>query len=269
MKAIDGGLSEIESIELRELSFSYTEKEQVLQKIQLKVNKGQTIALVGSTGSGKSTLVNLIARFYEPTGGKILINGEDYKERSLHWLRSNLGIVLQTPYLFRGSVQENIRYGKLEASDQEVEAVAKQVNAHHFISQLPKGYQTNVGESGKNLSTGERQLISLARALLANPQIVILDEATSSVDTETEQQIQAAIEQMLEGRIAFVIAHRLSTVRSADKIIVLSKGKILEQGTHQELLQKNGTYHRLHYKQFAEQESEKLLQEDSKDSRAA
>src|SRR5690606_15815446 len=197
---------------------------------------GQTIALVGPSGGGKSTIVSMVCRFYEPVEGEILINGTDYRERSLAWLQSQLGIVLQTPHLFKGTIRENIRYGRLEASDAEVEASAKMVNAHEFISALEGGYEASVGEGGNRLSTGQRQLISFARALLANPQIFVMDEATSSIDTETEQLIQCGMEKMLEGRISFVIAHRLSTIRRADRILVITKGKIEESGTHEELL---------------------------------
>ncbi len=214
---------------------------------------------MGPTGSGKSTIVSLVSRFYEPTGGTIALNGRDYRYLRLDWLQSNLGIVQQTPHLFRASIRENIRYGRLEASDEEVRAAAIQVNAEEFIAGLEKGYDTDVGENGNALSTGQKQLVSLARAVLADPQIFILDEATSSVDTETEQLIQAGIERVLEGRISFIIAHRLSTVRRADRIIVIDHGRILEEGDHEELLRRRGHYHNLYLRQFADEARERLL----------
>ncbi len=257
--ADDGKPHSIQNITFNNISFSYKANEPVLQNFQLEVNVGQTIALVGATGSGKSTIVNVLARFYEPTSGTILINGEDYRKRSLHWLQSQLGVMLQTPHLFRGSVRENIRYGRLDATDQEIEEAARMVNAHDFIHQLEEGYQTDVGEAGGNLSTGQRQLIALARAVVADPQIVIMDEATSSIDTETEKLIQKAVETVLSGRISFVIAHRLSTVRSADKILVIDRGQILEQGTHQQLMNQRGKYYSLYTKQFIQHSQTHLL----------
>ncbi len=200
--------------------------------------------------AGKSTIVSLLSRFYEPTGGTLAFNGIDYRERSLDWLQGQLGIVLQTPHLFNGSILENIRYGRLEATDEEIEAVAEIVNTHDFIKGLEKGYDTVIGEGGARLSTGERQLISFARALLADPQIFIMDEATSSIDTETEALIQNGMQRIFEGRISFVIAHRLSTIRSADQILFISKGKIEEQGTHDSLMNLKGKYFDLYLKQF-------------------
>jgi ATP-binding cassette subfamily B protein len=239
-------------IRFENVSFAYNPEEPVLEDFNLDVQPGQIIALVGETGSGKSTIVNLACRFYEPTKGRILIDGVDYRERPLAWLQSNLGCVLQNPHLFSGTIRENIRYGKLTATDEEVERAAKLVNAHEFIVRLPKGYDTEVGEGGGLLSTGQKQLISFARAILADPAIFILDEATSSIDTETEQLIQEAMETVLKGRTSFVIAHRLSTVRFADLILVIRDGRVLEQGTHEELLKARGYYYRLYTNQFQE-----------------
>ena len=255
----DGDLRRIETIEFRQVSFAYRGGEKVLDRFDLRVEAGECIALVGPTCSGKSTIVSLVSRFYEPTGGSIALNGRDYRYLRLDWLQSNMGIVQQTPHLFRTSIRENIRYGRLEASDEEVRAAAIQVNAEEFIAGLEKGYDTDVGESGNALSTGQKQLVSLARAVLADPQIFILDEATSSVDTETEQLIQAGIERVLEGRISFIIAHRLSTVRRADRILVIDHGRILEEGDHEELLRRRGHYHSLYLRQFADEARERLL----------
>lgn len=233
------------NIEFKNVDFSYKNGEDVLRNFNLKVEKGQKIALVGETGSGKSTLVNLLCRFYEPDSGEILIDGIDYRERSLLWLQSNIGYVLQSPHLFSGTISENIRYGKLDATDAEIVNAAKLVNAHNFIIKLEKGYDTQVGEAGSTLSTGERQLLSFARAIISNPAIFVLDEATSSIDTETEKIIEAAIEKTLRDRTSFIIAHRLSTIVSADKILVLKNGLIIESGTHNELLNKKGHYYNL------------------------
>ena len=224
-----------------------------MSNFNLKVRPGETIALVGPSGGGKSTIVSLACRFYEPTGGAVLVNGVDYRERPLQWLQSQLGSVLQTPHLFKGSVRDNIRYGRLDATDAEVEEVARLVNAHDFISALEEGYDTLVGEGGSRLSTGQRQLVSFARALLAQPSIFIMDEATSSVDTETEQLIQAGLRKVLAGRISFVIAHRLSTIRRADRILVIEGGKIAEVGTHETLLRQRGHYYTLYTNQFSEE----------------
>lgn len=240
------------AIRFENVSFAYNPEEPVLENFNLEVQSGQVVALVGETGSGKSTIVNLACRFYEPTKGRILIDGVDYRERPLAWLQSSLGCVLQNPHLFSGTIRENIRYGRLSASDEEVERAAKLVNAHEFIMRLPKGYDTEVGEGGGLLSTGQKQLISFARAILADPAIFILDEATSSIDTETEQLIQEAMETVLKGRTSFIIAHRLSTVRFADLILVIRDGKVTEQGTHEELLQAKGYYFRLYTNQFQE-----------------
>lgn len=253
--AADGHDETIETVEFRDVSFQYKEGEPVLESFDLLVRAGQTVALVGATGGGKSTIVSLVARFYEPTGGAILINGVDYRERGLLWLQSNLGVVLQTPHLFSGTIRENIRYGRLDATDAETEVAARMVNADGFIGAFDDGYETEVGEGGAMLSTGQRQLVSLARAVLADPQIFIMDEATSSVDTETERLIQDAVNTVLDDRIAFVIAHRLSTIRAADVILVIESGRIVESGTHQELIDRRGAYHRLYVQQFAREES--------------
>ncbi len=214
---------------------------------------------MGETGSGKSTIVNLICRFYEPTEGQILIDGRDYRERSQLWLQSNLGYVLQSPHLFSGTIRDNIRYGKLDASMEEIEAAARLVNAHDFISKLEKGYDTQVGEGGGRMSTGQKQLISFARAIVADPKLFVFDEATSSVDTETEQVIQNAIQKVLKGRTSFIIAHRLSTIRAADRILVIVDGKVIEEGSHKDLLRKKGYYYRLYTNQFLEEEGARLL----------
>lgn len=247
-------------IEFKDVSFHYPDgNEEVLSHFNLKIPEGTTVAIVGETGAGKSTLVNLACRFFEPTQGKILIDGKDYRERSQLWLHSNIGYVLQNPHLFSGTVMENIRYGNLEATDEQVIAAAKAVSADLVVDKLENGYQSDVGEGGDRLSTGEKQLISFARAVLADPRIFVLDEATSSIDTQTEQLIQHATMQLLEGRTSFLIAHRLSTIRKADVILVVKDGKIIEQGKHLELLKKKGYYHDLYSKQFQEESSRKVL----------
>lgn len=256
--AIDGGPERIERIEFDQVEFAYKEGEPVLRGFDLEVEAGQTVALVGATGGGKSTIVSLLSRFYEPTGGEVRINGTEYRERSLHWLQSNLGVVLQVPFLFSGTVREAIRYGRLDASDAEVEAAAELVGAAGFIAELSEGYESQVGEGGSKLSTGQRQLIALARAVLADPQVFIMDEATSSVDTETEALIQSAVEKVLEGRIAFVIAHRLSTIRDADKILVIDGGRVVESGRHEELLARRGRYYALYTGRLARAEATRL-----------
>jgi ATP-binding cassette subfamily B protein len=247
------------NISFQDVSFAYKGGESVLESFSLEVRAGETIALVGETGSGKSTIVNLACRFYEPTEGKILIDGMDYKEMPIAWLQSNLGYVLQTPHLFSGTVKDNIRYGKLEATEEEIIHAAKLVNAHNFIMKLEKAYDSAVGEGGSRLSTGEKQLISFARAILANPKIFVLDEATSSIDTETEHMIQEAIQTVLEGRTSFIIAHRLSTIRSADRILVIRDGRITEQGNHKQLMKQKGYYYRLYTNQFMEEQELELL----------
>lgn len=246
-------------ITFNNVSFEYEGGEKVLENFTIDIKAGESIALVGETGSGKSTIVNLACRFYEPSEGSIFIDGVDYRERSQLWLHSNLGYVLQTPHLFSGTIADNIRYGRLNASNSEVESAARMVNAHEFISELENGYDTEVGEGGNRLSTGQKQLISLARAILANPRIFVLDEATSSVDTETEQIIQNAINKVLKGRTSFIIAHRLSTIRSADRILVIHKGRVIEEGNHSALLKKRGYYYKLYTNQFMEEQESKLL----------
>jgi ATP-binding cassette subfamily B protein len=260
MKMKQENWPEIEGrITFENVTFSYKEGENILDNFQLDIKAGETIALVGETGSGKSTLVNLACRFYEPTKGLIKIDGIDYRKRSMLWLHSNLGYVLQTPHLFSGSIKENITYGRLDATDDEVIEAAKLVDAHNFIMKMEKGYDSEVGEGGAKLSTGEKQLISFARAILADPRIFVLDEATSSVDTETEQLIQKAIHTVLEGRTSFIIAHRLSTIRSADRILVIKDGKITEHGDHKELIKQKGYYYNLYTNQFMDEQESKVL----------
>ena len=216
--------------------------------------RGTNVAIVGETGAGKSTLVNLVCRFFEPTEGRILIDGRDVRERSIGWLHSNIGYVLQTPHLFSGTIRENLLYGKEDATDEELDAAIRSVNAEKIIARMEKGYDTPVGEGGNTLSTGEKQLLSFARAILVDPAIFVLDEATSSIDTLTERLIQGAIEKLMRGRTSFVIAHRLSTIRSADIILVVDGGKIVERGSHEQLLQKHGVYYNLYKKQFQEEQ---------------
>ena len=247
-------------IRFEDVSFRYPDgQEEVLSHFDLDIPAGTTVAIVGETGAGKSTLVNLACRFFEPTGGRILIDGVDYRQRSQLWLHSSIGYVLQSPHLFSGTVMENIRYGRLDATDEEVIAAAKAVSADTVVGKLEDGYQSQVGEGGDRLSTGEKQLISFARAVLADPQIFVLDEATSSIDTQTEQLIQQATARLLKGRTSFLIAHRLSTIRSADLILVVRDGRIVERGTHEELLSRKGYYHDLCLKQFQEESSMNLL----------
>ncbi len=257
--AEDGYPDRIETVEFRDVTFEYLPGEPVLREFDLTVRAGQTIALVGPTGGGKSTIVSLLCRFYEPTGGAILINGVDYRSRGLHWLQSNLGIVLQSPHLFSGTVAENIAYGRLDATPGEIRRAAELVNAHEFIQELDNGYDTEVGEGGGRLSTGQKQLISFARAVLADPQLFVMDEATSSVDTETEKLIQEGLHEVLDGRISFVIAHRLSTIREADRILVIEGGRIVEQGDHRELIARRGRYYGLYTNQFAREQEDSVL----------
>lgn len=233
-----------------EVGFSYDADVSVLENVSLDVMPGETVALVGPTGAGKTTIVGLLARFYDAQEGQILIDGHDLREVTQHSLRSQMGTVTQDPFLFSGSVMDNIRYGRLDASDDEVVEAAKAANAHGFIQKMNEGYQTNVGERGGLLSQGQRQLIAIARALLADPRILILDEATASIDTRTEKLIQGALDHLLEGRTSFVIAHRLSTVRNADQTLVLEGGKIVERGAHDDLLEADGLYAELYHRQF-------------------
>lgn len=250
-------------IVFEDVSFMYPDgKEYVLEHFNLHIPAGMNVAIVGETGAGKSTLVNLVGRFFEPTKGRILIDGVDYRERSQLWLHSQIGYVLQNPHLFSGTVRENIRYGRLDASDEEVEAAARSVSADEVVMKLKDGYDSDVGESGGRLSVGEKQLISFARAILAEPAIFVLDEATSSIDTVSEQLIQEATDKLLRGHTSFVIAHRLSTIRKADLILVVKDGKIIEQGTHKELLSEKGYYHDLYNKQFEEESARKVFARD-------
>jgi ATP-binding cassette subfamily B protein/subfamily B ATP-binding cassette protein MsbA len=235
------------AVQFINVSFNYPDDPTpVLQNIRLDVHPGETVALVGKTGAGKSTLVKLVSRFHDPTQGSVLVDGHDLRQVTQHSLRSQMGIVLQDPFLFSGSIAENIRFGKLDATDSEVLAAAQAIGAHEFITKLHSGYDTPVEEGGVALSVGQRQLISFARALLADPRILILDEATSSIDTQTEHQIQKALATLLRGRTAFVIAHRLSTIVHADRIIVIHDGRLVEQGTHAELIQQKGLYYQLY-----------------------
>ncbi|PKK99469.1 MAG: ABC transporter ATP-binding protein [Tenericutes bacterium HGW-Tenericutes-2] len=245
-------------VEFKDVTFYYKDNEIILNKFNLKVKAGQSVALVGHTGSGKTTLINLLARFYEPKEGSILIDGKDYRERSIHWLHSKLGYVLQSPHLFSTTVMENIRYGRLDATDDEVIYAAKMVGVDNFVAHLDLGYQTFVGEGGNLLSVGQKQLISFARAVLANPRILILDEATSSIDSESEEVIQRATNQLLSDRTSFIVAHRLSTIVNASLIVMLDMGEILEMGSHEELLAKRGAYFELYRNQFFKEKSVEL-----------
>ncbi len=240
-------------IEFDHVEFHYDPEKPVLRDFSVTVKQGETIALVGPTGAGKSTIVNLICRFYEPKSGVIRINGRDYTDLTMHTIQSHIGMVLQTPHLFSGTIRENLRYGRLEATDAEVEEGAKLAGAHDFIITLEGGYEAQVGEGGNLLSVGQKQLISLARAVLAKPEIFIMDEATSSVDTLTEALIQRGMENLMQGRTSFVIAHRLSTIKRADRIFVINAGRIEEMGSHAELMRAKGHYYRLYTKQFREQ----------------
>jgi ATP-binding cassette subfamily B protein len=240
-------------IVFQNVSFSYEDNIPVIKNLNLHILQGETIALVGPTGGGKTTIVNLLCRFYEPKQGKILINNQDYTQLTLDSIQSRIGVVLQTPHLFSGTIRENIRYGRLDATNAEVENAAIMVGAHEFINKFEKKYAEEVGEGGNLLSVGQKQLISLARAVLANPEIFIMDEATSSVDTLTEALIQTGMEKLMHGRTSFIIAHRLSTIRKASRILVIEDGQLLEMGTHSELLRKRGKYYQLYTRQFRSQ----------------
>lgn len=247
-------------IEFRDVTFRYPDgEENVLEHFDLTVPQGSMVAIVGETGAGKSTLVNLVCRFYEPTQGQVLIDGRDARERSQLWLHSHIGYVLQTPHLFSGTVLENLRYGNPNATMEEIKAAVRRVSADKVIARMEHGYDSEVGEGGDLLSTGEKQLLSFARALLADPRILVLDEATSSVDTLTEKAIQDAISTVTHGRTSFVIAHRLSTVRDADVILVMRDGRVVERGTHHALLEQKGYYYRLYTQQFMQETSEEAM----------
>ena len=241
-------------VRFNHVDFSYNPGTPVIKDMTLQAKPGQIIALVGPTGAGKTTLINLLMRFYEIDAGRISIDDKDIREVKKSGLRQQLGIVLQDTFLFSGTVMDNIRYGRLDATDDEVIQAARMADADHFIRQLPEGYQTNLTERAGNLSQGQRQLLAIARAVLSNPGILILDEATSSVDTRTELRIQAALLRLMQGRTSFVIAHRLSTIRDADNVIVINEGEIVEQGTHRQLLEKRGFFHHLYMSQFKGQQ---------------
>jgi ATP-binding cassette subfamily B protein len=246
-------------VEFKNVSFSYNPGVEIIHQMNLTIPKGQTVAIVGETGSGKSTTVNLLCRFYEPSIGELRIDGEDYRTRSVGWLRHHIGYVQQTPFIFSGTIRKNIAYGKLDATDKEIIAASQAVGADEFIKSLPKGYETILRDGGSELSVGQKQLIAFARAIVRNPTIMILDEATSSIDTETEALIQKAINKTLKGRTSIVIAHRLSTIVDADRILVMSEGLIIEDGNHKQLMAKKGTYHKLYMNQFAELKVEQQI----------
>jgi len=247
--AEDGYESTIETLTLKDVGFRYKTGDPVLEAVNLTITSGESVAIVGATGGGKTTLASLIARFYEPTSGQILINGIDYRERGLAFLQSNLGVVLQSSHLFAGTIFDNIRYGKLSAEREQVIQAARQAGAHEVIEGMSAGYETRIGEGGSSLSAGQKQLISFARALLADPQILIMDEATSSVDTITEARIEKGLRALLKDRLSVIIAHRLSTIRHASKILVIDRGRIIEQGNHDQLISLRGRYHHLYQQQ--------------------
>ena len=237
-------------IRFEQVAFGYDEKQAVLQDICIHAHPGETVALVGRSGSGKTTLVNLIPRFYDPTAGRVTLDGRDVRDLTLDSLRRQIGVVLQDPFLFNGTIAENIRYACPEASDAQVRAAAEAANAHEFVAELPDTYASLIGERGVKLSGGQKQRLSIARAILADRRILILDEATSMIDTHSEILIQAALERLMQGRTTFVIAHRLSTVQRANQILVIDKGRIAEQGTHHSLLQQGGLYAEMYRAQF-------------------
>jgi len=245
------------NVSFKNVTFSYDGQNPVLKNVSFDVKAGETIALVGPTGMGKTTIVNLISRFYETQEGTVSIDGYDVKKVTIESLRSQMGVMMQDTFLFSGTIKDNIRYGKLDATDEEIIAAAKAVSAHEFIMKMEKGYDTQVNERGSRLSAGQRQLIAFARALLANPKILILDEATASIDTHTERLIQQGIKSLLKGRTSFVIAHRLSTIQSADRIMVIDNGCIREMGTHEQLLKNKDLYYQLYMAQF------KFLEEEA------
>ena len=246
-------------VDFENVSFHYKEEEPVLSDFNLRVRSGETVAVVGETGAGKTTVTSLLARFYEPVSGTIKYDGIDYTQLPLKWVHQRLGVVLQTPHLFHGSVRENIRYGRLEATDEEIRAAAELVNADHFINKLEDRYDFIIGEGGSGLSVGQKQLLTFARAIISEPEIFILDEATASIDTETERLIQDAISRVQQQCTCIVVAHRLSTIRSADRIIVMNKGRIVEQGNHAELIAARGSYYQLYTTQYMEQQENELL----------
>lgn len=240
------------TIEFDHVAFSYRPDQPLIEDLSFTVAPGQTVAIVGPTGAGKTTLVNLIMRFYELDGGRIVINGQDIAELTRHDVRATTGMVLQDPWLFAGTIRENIRYGKATASDEDIVAAAKATYVDRFVHSLPDGYDTELDEDASNLSAGERQLITIARAFVSQPSVLILDEATSSVDTRTELLLQHAMAALRQGRTSFVIAHRLSTIRDADMILVMEHGRIVEKGNHEELIAREGAYYRLYQSQFAQ-----------------
>ncbi len=250
-------------ISMQNMGFAYKEGRPVFDNFNLDIAPGESIALVGETGTGKTTLVNLICRFYEPTSGCIEIDGMNYQDMPLEWIHSNLGYVQQVPHLFQGSVLENIRYGRLDATDEEVMEAARVVKADDFVQDLPGKYEYKVGEAGNLLSTGQKQLIAFARVVLADPALLILDEATASIDTETEQLVQEAINTVLKGRTGIIVAHRLSTIRKVDRILLLHKGRILEAGNHKELMRRGGRYHQLYLNQFMQEVTEHELKKEA------
>jgi ATP-binding cassette, subfamily B, multidrug efflux pump len=238
-------------IEFRDVVFTYG-REPVLEDVSFHADPGEMIALVGHTGAGKTTIASLLARLYDPIEGAILLDGYDLRDLSFKTLRQSIGLVLQDNFLFSGTIADNIRYARPEASDDDVIAAARVANAHAFIQRLPRGYETPVLERAANLSLGQRQLIAIARAVLASPRVLILDEATSNIDSQTEVLVQQALQKLLAGRTSLVIAHRLSTIRAADQVLVLEAGRVIERGTHQQLLRRRGHYYKLYQQQFAE-----------------